>query len=172
MIETWHKELESLYNQMVSWRRDFHQYPELSFQEIETPKKIAEILKSFHIDVKTDVGGRGVIGVIEGVNTWEDRWRYVLILMHLPIQDEKKVSYKSKVPGVMHACGHDGHTATLLGVAKILSDNRDQLSGKIVLIHQHAEEKEPGGATLPMIEDGCLEGVDVVLGDIYLLRCL
>ncbi|MEH6935165.1 M20 metallopeptidase family protein [Bacillus sp. JJ783] len=63
MIETWHKELESLYNQMVSWRRDFHQYPELSFQEIETPKKIAEILKSFHIDVKTDVGGRGVIVV-------------------------------------------------------------------------------------------------------------
>lgn len=59
MIETWHKELESLYNQMVSWRRDFHQYPELSFQEIETPKKIAEILKSFHIDVKTDVGEEG-----------------------------------------------------------------------------------------------------------------
>ncbi len=66
MIETWHKELESLYNQMVLWRRDFHQYPELSFQEIETPKKIAKILKSFHIDVTTDVGGRGVIGVIEG----------------------------------------------------------------------------------------------------------
>ncbi|MDW9211873.1 Amidohydrolase [Bacillus thuringiensis serovar toumanoffi] len=66
MIETWHKELESLYNQIVSWRRDFHQYPELSFQEIETPRKIAEILKSFHINVKTNIGGRGVIGVIEG----------------------------------------------------------------------------------------------------------
>lgn len=162
MIETWHKELESLYNQMVSWRRDFHQYPELSFQEIETPKKIAEILKSFHIDVKTDVGGRGVIGVIEGGipgKTMALRADFDA----LPIQDEKKVSYKSKVPGVMHACGHDGHTATLLGVAKILSDNRDQLSGKIVLIHQHAEEKEPGGA-IAMIEDGCLEGVDVVFG--------
>ncbi|OFD38497.1 amidohydrolase [Bacillus mycoides] len=162
MIETWHKELESLYNQMVSWRRDFHQYPELSFQEIETPKKIAEILKSFHIDVKTDVGGRGVIGVIEGGIPGK-----TIALRAdfdgLPIQDEKQVSYKSKIPGVMHACGHDGHTATLLGVAKILSENRDQLSGKIVLIHQHAEEKEPGGA-IAMIEDGCLEGVDVVFG--------
>ncbi|QWG34692.1 amidohydrolase [Bacillus mycoides] len=162
MIETWHKELESLYNQMVSWRRDFHQYPELSFQEIETPKKIAEILKSFHIDVKTDVGGRGVIGLIEGGIPGK-----TIALRAdfdgLPIQDEKQVSYKSKIPGVMHACGHDGHTATLLGVAKILSENRDQLSGKIVLIHQHAEEKEPGGA-IAMIEDGCLEGVDVVFG--------
>ncbi|WP_459499974.1 amidohydrolase [Bacillus sp. C1] len=162
MIETWHKELEGFYEQMVLWRRNFHQYPELAFKEVETPKKIVEILKSFHIDVKTDVGGRGVVGIIEGGKPGK-----TIALRAdfdaLPIQDEKQVSYKSKVPGVMHACGHDGHTATLLGVAKVLSDNREQLSGKVVFIYQHAEEKEPGGA-IAMIEDGCLEGVDVIFG--------
>lgn len=140
----------------------FSSIPRAIVSRNRNTEKIAEILKSFHIDVKTDVGGRGVIGVIEGGipgKTMALRADFDA----LPIQDEKRVSYKSKVPGVMHACGHDGHTATLLGVAKILSDNRDQLSGKIVLIHQHAEEKEPGGA-IAMIEDGCLEGVDVVFG--------
>ena len=81
----------------------------------------------------------------------------------LPIQDEKEVSYKSLVPGAMHACGHDGHTATLLGVATVLSNHREMLEGNVVFIHQFAEELAPGGAR-PMIEDGCLDGVDVIFG--------
>src|SRR5699024_2317068 len=71
--------------------------------------------------------------------------------------------YKSSIPGVMHACGHDGHTATLLGVASVLSNYRDELKGNVVFIHQFGEEVPPGGAK-PMIEDGCLDGVDVIFG--------
>ncbi len=81
----------------------------------------------------------------------------------LPIQDEKDVEYKSQVPGVMHACGHDGHTATLLAIAKVLVQNKEELQGNVVLIHQFAEEITPGGA-ISMIEDGCLDGVDAIFG--------
>ena len=81
----------------------------------------------------------------------------------LAIQEENDVPYKSKIAGKMHACGHDGHTATLLGLAKALNAMRDQIEGNVVFIHQHAEEVAPGGAK-PMIEDGCLEGVDVIFG--------
>lgn len=160
MLAGLHQKLDEAFEQMVSWRRHFHQYPELSFQEVETPKKIAEILKSFGITIRTGVGGRGVVGLIDGGKPGKT----VALRADfdaLPIQDEKEVSYKSKIPGVMHACGHDGHTAILLGVAKVLSAVRDQLPGKIVLIHQHAEEADPGGADM-MIQDGCLEGVDVI----------
>ncbi|MDQ0889799.1 amidohydrolase [Paenibacillus sp. V4I9] len=162
MITRLHQKLDDMYEQMVEWRRHFHQYPELSFEEVETPKKIAEVLTSFGIEVRTGVGGRGVIGLIRGSKPG----RTVALRADfdaLPIQDEKDVPYQSKVPGVMHACGHDGHTSTLLGVAKVLSDMREQLTGNIVLIHQHAEELYPGGASA-MIEDGCLEGVDAIFG--------
>ena len=82
----------------------------------------------------------------------------------LPIQEENDVPYKSQVPNVMHACGHDAHTATLLGVAKILSKHRDELNGTVVFIFQPAEEESPGGA-IKMIEDGALEGVDYIFGN-------
>ncbi|KQL49499.1 peptidase M20 [Brevibacillus choshinensis] len=162
MLNNWFTQIEAMYEQMVEWRRHMHQYPELSFQEVETPKMIAGILESYGIDVKTHVGGRGVVGTIRGAKPGK-----TIALRAdfdaLPIPDEKDVPYKSKVPGVMHACGHDGHTATLLAVAKVLSENRDKLSGNVVLLHQHAEELAPGGA-LEMIADGCLDGVDVVFG--------
>jgi amidohydrolase len=162
MLINWNEQLEELYDQMVEWRRDFHQHPELSFQEERTPKIIAEYLESLGIEVKTSVGGRGVVGIIKGGKSGK-----TIALRAdfdaLPIQDEKEVPYKSTVPGVMHACGHDGHTATLLGVAKVLSENREHLQGNVVLLHQHAEELAPGGA-IAMVEDGCLENVDVVFG--------
>lgn len=162
MLQKWHEELEGMFEQMVEWRRHFHQYPELSFQEVETPKMIADILEGFGIEVRRNVGGRGVVGKIYGAKPGK-----TIALRAdfdaLPIQDEKDVAYKSKVPGVMHACGHDGHTATLLAVAKVLQDNKDTIAGNIVLLHQHAEELSPGGAKA-MIEDNCLEGVDVVYG--------
>ncbi|KAB2333314.1 amidohydrolase [Cytobacillus depressus] len=162
MINRWLNQIEESFAQMVEWRRHMHQHPELSFQEVETPKMIASILEGFGIEVRINVGGRGVVGIIRGKNPGK-----TIALRAdfdaLPIQDEKDVPYKSKVNGVMHACGHDGHTATLLAVAKVLQENREQLAGKVVLLHQHAEEMCPGGA-ISMIEDGCLEGVDAVFG--------
>ncbi|WP_312096002.1 amidohydrolase [Niallia sp.] len=162
MLKKWHSELAEMFDQMVEWRRHFHQYPELSFQEVETPRMIADILEGFGIEVRRNVGGRGVVGKIYGAKPGK-----TIALRAdfdaLPIQDEKDVPYKSKVPGVMHACGHDGHTATLLAVAKVLQDNRDTIAGNIVLLHQHAEEMSPGGAKA-MIEDDCLKDVDVVYG--------
>ncbi|AJY76786.1 M20 metallopeptidase family protein [Paenibacillus beijingensis] len=162
MLAKWQEQLENMYDQMVAWRRHLHQHPELSFQEVVTPKMIASILESYGIEVRRNVGGRGVVGKIAG-----GRPGKTIALRAdfdaLPIQDEKDVPYKSTVPGVMHACGHDGHTATLLAVAKVLSEHREQLAGNVVLLHQHAEEVAPGGA-IAMIEDGCLDGVDVVFG--------
>ncbi|MFT8319652.1 MAG: amidohydrolase [Bacillus sp. (in: firmicutes)] len=162
MLELWHEQLEDMYEQMVEWRRHMHQYPELSFQEVETAKMIGDILESYGIEVKRNVGGRGVVGKIYG----EKPGKTIALRADfdaLPIQDEKDVPYKSKIPGVMHACGHDGHTATLLAVAKVLQDHKEQIAGNIVLLHQHAEELSPGGAKA-MIEDNCLEGVDIVFG--------
>lgn len=162
MLRDWLEQIEAMYPQMVEWRRHLHQYPELSFEEVETPKMIAGILEGYGIETRTNVGGRGIVGTIYGAKPGK-----TIALRAdfdaLPIKDEKDVPYKSKVDGVMHACGHDGHTATLLAVAKVLSENRHLLSGNVVLLHQHAEEKVPGGA-IAMIEDGCLEGVDLVFG--------
>ena len=162
MIQQLWNRLEQLYSETVGLRRYFHQYPELSFQEEMTPRKIADYLKNLGIEVKTGVGGRGVVGTIYG----EKPGKTVALRADfdaLPIHDEKTVPYRSKVPGVMHACGHDAHTATLLTVAKVLQENRHLLKGNVVLIHQFAEEVAPGGA-IAMIEDGCLDEVDVIFG--------
>ncbi|MFP7341101.1 M20 family metallopeptidase [Bacillus safensis] len=154
--------LDELYEEMVEIRRHLHMNPELSFQEEETAAFIASYYDTLQIPTRTKVGGHGVLAFIEGASpgpTIALRADFDA----LPIHDEKDVPYKSTKPGVMHACGHDGHTATLLVLAKVLHTHRDQLKGKIVLIHQHAEEYAPGGAK-PMIEDGCLDGVDVIFG--------
>ncbi|WP_276561632.1 M20 family metallopeptidase [Bacillus sonorensis] len=156
------KELDDLYPEMVELRRHFHQYPELSHQEVETPLTIANYLKNLGIEVRTNVGGQGVVGVIRG----ERPGRTAALRADfdaLPIQDQKDVPYRSTVPGVMHACGHDAHTSALLIAAKALSRHRQHLKGNIVLIHQFGEEVTPGGAK-PMIEDGCLDGVDAIFG--------
>ncbi|MBD1379744.1 amidohydrolase [Bacillus sp. IB182487] len=147
---------------MVENRRFFHQYPELSHEEVNTPAKIAEHLRGLGITVRTGVGGNGVVGYLEGGKPGKT----VALRADfdaLPLQDKKEVPYKSKVPGVMHACAHDAHTSTLLGVAKVLSEKKEELNGNIVFIHQFGEELAPGGA-MPMIEDGCLENVDVIFG--------
>lgn len=160
--ETLFNQIDSLYEEMVTIRRHFHENPELSFEEVETPKFIANYLTELGIEVETGVGGRGVIGRIYGGHPGKT----VALRADfdaLAIQDEKDVPYRSKAAGKMHACGHDGHTATLLAVAKVLQEHRADLKGNVVLIHQFAEELAPGGAK-PMIEAGCLEGVDAVFG--------
>ncbi|MRX71452.1 amidohydrolase [Bacillus lacus] len=147
---------------MVEIRRHLHMHPELSFQEVKTAAYIAGYYRDLGIEVEENVGGNGVVATIHGGlpgKTVALRADFDA----LPIQDEKDVPYRSTVPGVMHACGHDGHTAALLVLAKTLHTNRAQLKGKIVCIHQHAEEYAPGGAK-SMIEGGCLKGVDVIFG--------
>ncbi|AIG26850.1 M20 metallopeptidase family protein [Brevibacillus laterosporus] len=162
MIQPMLERLEQLYPELVKFRRDLHMYPELSFQEVNTPIKIADYLRQIGLEVKTGVGGNGVLGVLKGGKPGKT----VALRADfdaLPIQDEKEVIYKSRVHGVMHACGHDIHTAGLLGVAKVLSEYRDELPGTVIFIHQFAEELLPGGA-VSMIEAGCLDGVDVIYG--------
>ncbi|TDM00873.1 amidohydrolase [Macrococcus carouselicus] len=156
-------QLADQYNdELIKIRRHFHMHPELSFQEKKTPAYIAEYLRDLGIAVETGVGGRGVVGRMikdPALPTLAIRADFDA----LPIQDEKEVPYKSTVPGVMHACGHDAHTAVLLITAKILSQHRDNILGNIVFIHQHAEEVDPGGA-MQMIADDCLQGVDAIIG--------
>ncbi|OIJ22326.1 peptidase M20 [Anaerobacillus alkalidiazotrophicus] len=162
MVENVIRRLEDLFSEMVQLRRHFHQYPELSFKEVETAKTIFQYLTDLGIECKENVGGRGVVGIIHGGKPGKT----VALRADfdaLPIQEETNVEFKSQNPGVMHACGHDAHTATLLVLAKVLQENRTFLQGNIVLIFQFAEELAPGGAK-PMIEDGCLEGVDAVFG--------
>lgn len=164
MSQTWHQELEQTFEELVAWRRDFHEHPELSFQEVRTPAKIAEILTSFGIPVKTGVGGNGVIGILKGTAAGDGP--HIALRADfdaLPIQDLKDVPYKSKIDGVMHACGHDGHTAALLGVARVLKNYQHELRGTVTFLFQHAEEKPPGGA-ISIVESGILNDVDVVFG--------
>lgn len=154
--------LDANYNEMVGIRRHLHEYPELSFEEVETPSYIATFHRELGHVVREGVGGRGVVAILRGGKPGKT----VALRADfdaLAIQEEIDVPYKSKIAGKMHACGHDGHTATLLGLAKALNAMRDQIEGNVVFIHQHAEEVAPGGAK-PMIEDGCLEGVDVIFG--------
>ncbi|WP_416151954.1 M20 family metallopeptidase [Salipaludibacillus sp. HK11] len=157
-----HKKLSDYYPEMVEIRRYLHQHPELSFEEVETPAYIANYHKNLGHEIREQVGGRGVVAKLKGAKpgpTIALRADFDA----LPIQDAKDVPYKSTVDGVMHACGHDGHTALLLVLAKALNEMSGQLHGDVVFIHQFAEELAPGGAK-PMIEDGCLDGVDVIYG--------
>jgi amidohydrolase len=162
MVKNLFDNLERYYEEMVSIRRYLHQHPELSFKEYKTAQYIQSFYEKLGIEVKGNVGGNGVVAKVYGRKTGKT----VALRADfdaLPIQDEKEVPYKSQVPGVMHACGHDGHTATLLILAKAINELKDELEGNYVFIHQHAEEYAPGGAAA-MIEDGCLDGVDVIFG--------
>ncbi|WP_088007823.1 amidohydrolase [Indiicoccus explosivorum] len=162
MLNELYGKLEDKYEDMVQIRRYLHMNPEPSFKETKTAKYIADFYRELGVDVRTDVGGNGVVAVVKGGKPGKT----VALRADfdaLPIQDEKDCEYKSTVEGVMHACGHDGHTATLLTLGKTLHELQADLPGTYVLIHQHAEEYQPGGA-ISMIEDGCLDGVDVIFG--------
>ncbi len=154
--------INQLFPQLVEWRRHFHQNPELSFQEKETSEYIASFLENLGLHVQTNLGGYGLIGILEGKKTGPTI-ALRADMDALPIQDEKDCSYRSQVPGVMHACGHDGHMAVLMGAASILKQFQEQIRGKIIFLFQPAEECPPGGA-IKMIEDGVLENVDRIYG--------
>lgn len=154
--------LEGSFDEMVEIRRYLHENPELSYHEVHTPKYIADYHRALGHEVREGVGGRGVVAKLQGAKPGKT----VALRADfdaLAIQEQNDLPYKSKVDGVMHACGHDGHTATLLVLAKALNKLQSEIEGTIVFIHQFAEEIAPGGA-IAMIEDGCLEGVDVIFG--------
>ncbi|MDI2586735.1 M20 family metallopeptidase [Psychrobacillus sp. NEAU-3TGS] len=156
------EKLDSAFEEMVEIRRYLHMHPEVSFKETKTAQYIQDFYTNLGIPFEANVGGNGVVARVKGAlpgKTVALRADFDA----LPIQDEKDVPYKSTVDGVMHACGHDGHTATLMILARTINELKEELAGEYVFIHQHAEEYAPGGAK-PMIEAGCLEGVDAIFG--------
>jgi len=148
--------------QVVAWRRYLHQHPELSFQEDKTSQYVYEMLESFgNLELsrptKTSIVARLIgsePGKVLGIRADIDA---------LPIHEENEVPYASSQPGVMHACGHDGHTAMLLGAAKILSGYKDKIKGEVRFIFQHAEELPPGGAA-EIVRSGAADGMDSIIG--------
>ncbi len=162
MKEKLFQKLDEKRDRMIEIRRYLHEHPELSFQEENTAKYIADFYKEMDCDVRTHVGGNGVVVTIDTGKpgkTLAIRADFDA----LPIQEETGLAFASKNPGVMHACGHDGHTAYMLILGETLIEMKQELTGKLVILHQHAEETPPGGA-IQMIQDGALDGVDNVLG--------
>ena len=153
-------EIKDIEKNIIDWRRDFHQYPELGFDEHRTSKIIGEALKEMGLAPKMNVGKTGVTADL----TFGEGPTIALRadMDALPMQEASGLDFSSKHDGVMHACGHDGHMAMLLGAAKVLTQNGDSFNGTVRFIFQPAEEGA-GGARY-MIEDGCLDGVDEIYG--------
>ncbi|SHI48868.1 amidohydrolase [Aquimarina spongiae] len=162
---------EKIESKVIEWRRDFHQNPELSNREFETAKKIAEHLKNLGLEVSENIAKTGVVAVLKGDN----QGKTIALradIDALPVTERADVPFKSTVKttfldtevGVSHACGHDTHTAILMGVAEILSNHKDKINGTVKFIFQPAEEGPPpgeeGGAKL-MIKEGVLKNPDV-----------
>lgn len=153
---TVHELAKQGFPEVVSYRHYLHANPELSFEEVNTARYVREQLNSFGITEIQTMADTGVVGLIRGKNPDKKTVALRADMDALPIQETNNVSYKSCKAGVMHACGHDVHTSSLLGAARILSQVKDQFEGTIKLIFQPGEEKIPGGASL-MIRDGVLQ---------------
>jgi amidohydrolase len=162
-IRTLREAAEEIGPGIVADRRDIHAHPELGYQERRTAALVAARLRDLGIEVRDGVGTTGVVGVIRG----HSPGRTVLLradMDALPIQEENEVPYASRTPGVMHACGHDAHTAILLGAARLLAERRAEIAGTVKLVFQPAEEG--GAGALRMIEEGVLDDppVDAAFG--------
>ena len=141
------KELEKKVNEiedfLIKTRRDFHMYPELGMEEYRTRDKIVEYLEEMGIEYEKDIANTGVVGIIKG----KAGGKTVALradIDALPMEDKKEIPYKSKIKGKMHACGHDAHTAILLGAAKVLNELKDKFKGNVKVIFQPAEETVGG----------------------------
>ena len=142
-----------LKEEVISLRRHFHRYPELSYEELDTSDYICEWLEQNEIEYKNKIAGTAIIGKITGLARGCKVIAVRAEMDALPITERKKNEYSSLNPGKMHACGHDSHMAMLMGAAKLLNGMRDQFGGTVLLIFQPGEEKNPGGARL-VIESG------------------
>ena len=151
------KEALKIKDQIIAWRRDFHMHPELGYEEERTSKIVEEHLREWGYTIK-----RVGTGIIADIGNGEKKIALRADMDALPVQEENDVPYKSRTPGKMHACGHDAHTAMLLGAAKIIAEHKEELPNKVRLIFQPAEEG--GNGALKMIEGGGLEGVDAIFG--------
>lgn len=150
------KELsEKYFYDTVENRRHLHAHPELSYKEHNTAKYVAQQLKAFGLEPIEGVADTGVVATVQGKNPSKQVVALRADMDALPIQEKNEVSYKSTVSGVMHACGHDVHTASLLTTSRILNELREHFEGTVKFIFQPGEEKNPGGASL-MIKDGVL----------------
>lgn len=154
---------EALRDELIARRRDFHAHPELAFEEFRTAGIVAQELQKLGLEVRTGVGKTGVIGLLEGGREGQT----ILVradMDALPILEENQTDFTSSVPNKMHACGHDGHTAIALGVAKLLSQHRDEIAGTIKFVFQPGEEVGRGAQA--MVDDGALEDPrpDVTVG--------
>lgn len=152
------------HDEITAWRHDFHANPELLYDVHRTAGKVEEMLKSFGVDeVVTGIGRTGVVGIIKGKSDTSGKVVGLRADMDaLPINERSDKPYASKVAGKMHACGHDGHTAMLLGAAKYLAETRN-FDGKVALIFQPAEEGGAGG--LAMVKDGLMDKFNI--GEVY-----
>jgi amidohydrolase len=161
--QTLQLEAAALQPQLIAWRRDFHRYPELGFQEIRTSGIVAKHLSALGMEIQTGIGKTGVVGLLEGSQPGP-----VVMLRFdmdaLPIQELNQTDYVSQTSHVMHACGHDAHTAIGMGIAQLLAQHREELAGTIKLVFQPGEEG--CGGALAMIADNVLENPkpDVALG--------
>ncbi|HAM1252581.1 TPA: amidohydrolase [Listeria monocytogenes] len=155
--------LQERKDEITQIRRHLHEHPELSFHEAETAKFIQDFYKGKDVEVATEVGnGHAVVVTIKGGKPGK-----TIALRAdfdaLPIEEQTELPFKSKNPGVMHACGHDGHTAYLLVLADCLIQLKENIPGTIKIVHQHAEETPPGGAK-SVVESGILDDVDQIFG--------
>lgn len=155
-------EVENIKDEIIQLRRDFHSYPELGFKEFRTAKIVAKFLVDCGLEVKEGIAHTGVTGILYGKKSGKT------ILLRadmdaLPLQEETNMAYKSRHNGIMHACGHDGHTAMLLGAAKVLSNHKEDISGNIIFLFEPNEEC--AGAKM-MIDEGVLDepSVDAAFG--------
>jgi amidohydrolase len=147
---------KAYHHEVIGIRRHLHMHPELSYEEVKTGRYIADKLREMGIPHEHGIADNGVVGLIEGRNPSKKVVALRADFDALPITEANDVPYKSQNEGVMHACGHDAHTASLLGAAKILMDIREHFEGTVKLLFQPAEERLPGGASI-MIKEGALE---------------
>lgn len=159
------EKVEELFPQIKAHYRHLHQYPELSFQEKETSKYVEEHLKKEGIEYRSGIGGYGILAKIEGQDPSSKIIALRADMDALPIEEANEIDYKSKHTGVMHACGHDAHTTSLLSAVTIINSFKSQLKGTVLFIFQPGEERHPGGASL-MLKDGLFDDIkpDMIVG--------
>ena len=164
MIDNIKQLAHQYFDEVVSFRRHLHQYPELSFQELKTSEYVCSILDKHHIAYTKGIVKTGIVAIIEGKNPTKKTILLRADLDALPIEEQNKVDYKSQNIGIMHACGHDAHTASVLGTAIILNQLKNEFEGTVKIMFQPGEEVLPGGSSL-MIKEGVLQNpkVDIAI---------
>jgi amidohydrolase len=157
LTQTLQRAAQQLQPQLVAWRRDFHAHPELGFAEIRTAGIVADHLRGLGLEVSTGIGKTGVVALVEGDHLPDDAPTVLLRfdMDALPIHEQTGLPFASHTPNVMHACGHDGHTAIGMGVAHLLAQHRTELAGRVKLVFQPAEEGLGGAAA--MVRDGVMQ---------------